>query len=427
VHRRDNFEPPPKMALYAVNVNPTLHNQTSPLTVPPRARSHLASTVKAILTAELRVTARRRRPVVLTAVAFACVAAILLTATGARAATFTWSSPTLVGTPTSPITTVSCASPTLCVAVSGSEVYTSTAPAADQWTAATVDASAPLVVLSCFAWGGLQCVAIDSDGYVFWSQNPAAGARSWVRSRHSIDNQSLGGAEVTGLSCGDEGWCVAVDALGNVLTQYQTPVGGWHTTSDLAEGEGWNLTTVSCTPTFCLVAGIDGSVWVDRATHGVGAWQPAPGVTSDDRMLAKSVSCVTGGLCVLISPDTTTTDPGLDPFGPSSAWSTHWNADQWLNQHPSAVSCASLTLCVGINSAPSDYGIPGIAIVSTSPRYPGSFTGPAATVQTIEPASVGRLKAISCVADSASAGAAQLCAISDSTGHLITGTYPRAG
>lgn len=60
-----------------------------------------------------------------------------------------------------------------------------------------------------------------------------------MRSRHIIDNPDVyvGGGEITGLSCGDAGWCVAVDTRGSVLTQYQTPIGGWHTT-EYVDGYG---------------------------------------------------------------------------------------------------------------------------------------------------------------------------------------------
>jgi hypothetical protein len=94
-----------------------------------------------------------------------------------------------------------------------------------------------------------------------------------VRSRYIIDNPDVyvGGGEITGLSCGDAGWCVAVDTRGSVLAQYQTPIGGWHTT-EYVDGHG--LAAVSCTPTFCLAANGDGGLFPNQATHG-GAWPRA--------------------------------------------------------------------------------------------------------------------------------------------------------
>jgi hypothetical protein len=347
-----------------------------------------------------------------------CVcAAVLLAPAGALAASFTWSSPTLVGARTSPIPSVSCATVALCVAVSSGDVYTSTAPAGGHWTAATIDASAPLVVVSCWDVGGSQCAAIDADGYVFWSQNPAGDAGTWVRSRHPIDID----AEITGLSCGDEGWCVAVDNRGSVLIQYQTPIGGWYTTPYVSDSSS-SLIAVSCTSRFCLAANGYGRVFTNKATQGGAPWPTSNGsgaVKADDGV--SSVSCLSGGQCVLTSPQETTTDPGLNPFGGASAWSVHWNSDTAAYPQPVAVSCAAATLCVGVNHAPLGAGI---AIVSTSPRFPGSFAGPVATDQTIDAPGSGPLDAISCVSDSVRVGAAQLCAVSDDTGHLIIGSYP---
>lgn len=378
--------------------------------------------VKTGLTAQrsplsIRCTAPRRHvPIVLAAVAVICVCAapILLAPTGARAASFSWSSPTLVNARTSAIPSVSCATVNLCVAVSGGEVYTSRAPMDDQWIAATIDPSAPLVEVSC--WAGSQCVAIDADGYVFWTESPYGGA--WVRSRHSIDTA----AQITGLSCADEGWCVAVDARGSVLTQSQTsPIGAWHTTSYVVNGQPGsydNLAAVSCTPAACVAANAHGWLWTNKATQG-GAWTSFGGVRTGYDI--SSVSCLTGGLCVVTGSHETTTDPALDPFGGASAWSVHWNSDPATYPQPTAVSCAAATLCVGVNDAPLGAGI---AIVSTSPRFPGSFTGPTATDQAIDAPGSGPLDAISCAAGAGDFAGTQVCAVSDDTGHLITGTYP---
>jgi hypothetical protein len=201
------------------------------------------------------------------------------------------------------------------------------------------------VEVSC--WAGSQCVAIDADGYVFWTESPYGGA--WVRSRHSIDTA----AQITGLSCGDEGWCVAVDACGSVLTQSQTsPIGAWHTTSYVVNGQPGsydNLAAVSCTPAVCVAANAHGWLWTNKATQG-GAWTSFGGIrTAYD---ISSVSCLTGGSCVVTGPHETTTDPALDPFGGASAWSVHWNSDPATYPQPTAVSCAAATLCVGVNDAP---------------------------------------------------------------------------
>jgi hypothetical protein len=144
----------------------------------------------------------------------------------------------------------------------------------------------------------------------------------------------------------------------------------------------------------------------DRLRHLVG-------VVSDGRFV-----------CVVTGPHETTTDPALNPFGGASAWSVHWNSDPATYPQPTAVSCAASTPCVGVGNAPLGAGY---AIVSTSPRFPGSFTGPTATDQAIDVPGSGPLQAISCAAGTANLAGEQVYAVSDATGHLITGTYPGTG
>lgn len=384
-------------------------------------------------------TPRWRVPVVLAGVALVCVAAILLTATDARAASFTWSTPKLVnvgtsklvgggssplvGAQTSPIPSISCPSINLCVAVSGSDVYTSTAPGADYWTANEIDTSSPLDLVSC--WAGSSCVAIDAAGYVFFTESPSGG--TWLRSRYSIDNPSenVGGGEITGLSCLADG-CVAVDARGSVLTQSgPSPIGAWLTTSYVVNGESGSydsLAAVSCTLTFCVAANAHGWLFANK-TADAGAWTSVGAVRTGYDI--SSVSCLSGGLCVVTGPHETTTDETLNPFGGGSAWSVHWNSDPATYPQPTDVSCASATLCVGVADNP--LGI-GYAEVSSSPRFPGSFTGRAAVDQAVDVPGSGGLDAISCAAGTDYFAGEQVCAISDGTGHLITGTYnPRYG
>jgi hypothetical protein len=359
------------------------------------------------------------------AVGFICVyvVVVLVVPAGARAASFTWTSPTLVTGQTSAIPSVSCTTnnaDSLCVAVSEGDVYINSAPTSDQWTAGTIDPSTPLLQLSCSQ--ATECVAIDADGYVFWSQNPAGGAATWVRSRYSIDTA----AEITGLSC-PYGWCVAVDARGNVLTQQtQSPIRGWETTEHVVNGEPGSyssLSAVSCTIAVCVAANAHGWLFANQSVPG-GAWT-TQGFRAGYHI--SSVSCVNGGLCVVTGPQETTTTETLNPLGGPSAWSVHWNSDPATYPQPTAVSCADTMLCVGVNHAP--LGV-GYAIVSTSPRFPGSFTGRTATDQAIDAPGSGPLDAISCAPSlSARRGVpghtgGQLCAVSDDTGHLIIGTYP---
>ena len=132
----------------------------------------------------------------------------------------TWSTAAQISGGYDTVPSVSCATLTLCVAVSSADVDTSIAPAQNTWTIGDIDPSAALLEVSCPS--ASLCVAVDTDGYVFWSQNPAGGAGTWIRSTHPIDS-----AQITGLSCPSTQLCVAVDALGNVLTSNRPVGGGW--------------------------------------------------------------------------------------------------------------------------------------------------------------------------------------------------------
>lgn len=133
-----------------------------------------------------------------------------------------------------------------------------------------------------------------------------------------------------------------------------------------------------------------------------------------------SVSCLNSGLCVVSGPHETSTDEALDPFAGASDWTTHWNSDPLSFPQPAFVSCASETLSVGVNNDRTGLGY---AIISTAPRFPGSFTGPTATDTAIDAPGSGGLVAISCVAGAENFSGGQVCAVADDTGHLITGTY----
>jgi hypothetical protein len=396
--RRDNFEPASRRQVAGVTVIVGLrkHSQFPPLSD--------------------RLTARRRLlPIVVAGAALVCVAVLLLAASSAPAADFTLSEPALVTSPSAPVSSLSCPTITRCVGVSGGSVYATTPPD-NRWVSSLVDTTSTFVVISC--WPGSSCVAIDAAGFVYFTGNPPASR--WLRSKYSIDTA----AQITGLSC-LAGGCVAVDARGSVLTEADTSgsetaaIGAWHTTSYVGRGDGSydSLNSVSCTPTFCLVGNAHGWLFAQQATHG-GAWTVGPGVRVGYDV--STVSCLPDGQCVVSGPNETSTDEGLDVFGGSSAWTTHWNSDPLSYPQPTAVSCASDTLCVGVNNA--RIGL-GYAIVSTHPVFPGSFTGPAATDTAIDAPGSGGLIAVSCAAGTDNFTGYQACAVADATGHLITGTY----
>lgn len=128
-----------------------------------------------------------------------------------------WSAPYPAGGPAG-LTSVSCASSTLCAAVDGEgNVAVSTEPAAgaSAWHRRLVDPSLGLVAVSCFA--PASCVALDSAGNAFASPNAAAaaspGAAPGSGATWSSTAFDVFGAP-TAISCAATGLCVAVDSTG---------------------------------------------------------------------------------------------------------------------------------------------------------------------------------------------------------------------
>ncbi len=319
-----------------------------------------------------------------------------------------WSAPSQISGGSDTIPSVSCATLTLCVAVSSRDVDTSTAPAQNSWTIGAVDPSAALLEVSCP--DASLCVAIDADGYVFWSQNPAGGAATWVRSPRSIDTT----AQITGLSCASAQLCVAVDTRGNVLTSNHPVGGGWpHVALDVGyPGSTDALTAVSCTTSFCVAGDARGYLFstYDPAAGGA-AWSSGQLVGHN----ISSISCLAGALCVATGPFEVAAT--RDPTAGASAWNLHYNTKAGTFSQPLAVSCATEALCVGIGT---DADATGYAIVSTFPQGPGSFTAdtPIYPAGTLAPGA-SPLESISCVAGTAGA---RVCAVGEATGHIISGS-----
>ncbi len=160
---------------------------------------------------------------------------------------------------------VSCPSDTLCVAVGGRGVDTSTDPAggASTWTQKTsVVASGSFTGISCPVT--TLCVAVTSDGQVVSSSDPADGtAATWT-------TVGLGG-QLAGVSCASATACVAVgqpttSSSGLVYsstTPTSTSAAAWNQTAVSAAVQG-----ISCPSTsFCI--GYENTGSGSSATGGV--------------------------------------------------------------------------------------------------------------------------------------------------------------
>jgi hypothetical protein len=219
------------------------------------------------------------------------------------------------------LTSVSCPSASLCVAVSGGNgpaggrVFTTTAPTSGQWQSALLGGSPDLRAVSCTTT--TICVAVAKAGRIFVSADPTGGAGSW---------QEVGSPtprDLEGISCVATFLCAAGDGGGNILTSTD-PTG-----SNFAEanaGGSVQITGVTCpTTTNCVAVDNNGDVLtsIDLGS-GPTAWTfenlvPFEAESSDHGQFDKNAlwgaSCVSTSLCVLVGANSRIFS-ATDPFAP---------------------------------------------------------------------------------------------------------------
>lgn len=167
--------------------------------------------------------------------------------------------------PTLDLRGISCASPSLCVAV-GQEgrIVTSRNPDGGPlaWRGSVLDSLAHLQGIACVS--GSLCVAGDAGGNLLTATDPVGNPGAWVA------RNGGGSVPITGISCPSASRCVAVDNNGDVLTS-TNPTGGfgsWTFENVIPYQPGPNLQPlpngmfgVSCPlTTFCAIAAANGTV-----------------------------------------------------------------------------------------------------------------------------------------------------------------------
>jgi hypothetical protein len=273
-----------------------------------------------------------------------------LAAAGAHAAApLTWSSSAIPGggTPTA----VSCASESLCLAVSSGGVGFSTSDptsASPTWNPAINDPGQSLNAVSC-APGG-PCVAVDGAG------------KAWVS---GTSFAVPGGGVLTGISCPSAALCVAVDEEGHVFTTTNPGSGGWTLTSS---HPGYDLRAVSCGSTILCVA-VDSGGDVLSTTSPAGKWEEQK---LDSEGLV-SVSCSASGSCVAVDH----AGHALASADPGSLAPTWSNTP--IDSELTAVSCTSTGLCVAVDghgqARASDAPTAPIPLWSASSAGSSALTG----------------------------------------------------
>ena len=252
------------------------------------------------------------------------------------------------------VTAVSCADPSLCVAVDQSgNVITSTDPGGGTaaWTLSGIDSKVSLSGISCP--DEMLCVAVGGtserqfpSGAVMTSTDPTGGAGTW-KVVH-LDTSSL-----TAISCPSPSLCVAIDAAGDVHTS-SDPTGGASAWSSFGvDSTVSGPTAISCpSASLCVAVDDDGNVMTSTdPTGGAGAWtliNLSPDVTGSPDF--DSVGCASATFCVIGSRSNfNSVYITMDPTGGSGAWT----AMPVIPQGTGAVlgiSCPTDSFCVGVDS-----------------------------------------------------------------------------
>jgi hypothetical protein len=240
-------------------------------------------------------------------------------------------SPTVIneGDGATHLTAVSCPSPSFCAAVSGGsnnsnggKVLTSANPTAGQWQVTQLGTPLDLRGVSCGTPS--LCVAVAREGRIFVSTNPTGGASAWKEV-----GTPGGPGDLEGVACVSTLLCAAGNLTGNVLTSIAPVAGGW---GEANAGGSVQITGISC-PTASACVAVDNNADVltsANPTGGPGSWHFENLVpfrpTENGKELQPprnalfSASCASTSLCALVGIDGrvfTATDPFTAPDPPA--------------------------------------------------------------------------------------------------------------
>jgi hypothetical protein len=334
----------------------------------------------------------------LAALSAVSIAAALTFAGSAAATPLTWSVAVGVDAPHE-ISSLSCASTTLCVAVDRqfTDVVTTTKPTAGAaaWTVTPIGTD-DAVGVSC-ALGASStklCVALDCLPQAWWSTNPTGGAGTWTKT--ALGEATCGFHTTTAISCATTAMCVGTDSIGDVIATGDATGAGTEWVFAKVDGST-GINAISC-PSTSLCVGVDNAgnaVTSGSPLGGAGSWT----VTKiDGTSPVLSVSCAVAPTTLCVAADNagnviTTTNPT------GGSWTPAHVDGAGSNSH--GMSCPSSTLCVGVDNE-------GNALMSTNP------TGGEAA-WTKQKLGITVLTAVSCASES-------LCVAADWKGNIYDGT-----
>jgi hypothetical protein len=257
---------------------------------------------------------------------------------GGSAPALSWSAPQPIGNGGS-INSIACPTTTFCAAVdSNGDVLTTTDPAGgpSAWTTTLVGTSSlGFNSISCPTTS--LCVANEAaTGMVYVSTNPTGGASAWTATSLPA------GTAANDLTCPTTTLCLAVDDFGDVLVTTAPASGAW-TTDPVYPGG--NFDSVACASAgLCLAVGPGVSTSTNPA-GGTGAWR------TTRSLLAISSTCPTTSLC-LLGNSTNDIYVSTDPAGGP----TTYHEQQLVDSHSAfatitGITCPSTRDCVAVDDA----------------------------------------------------------------------------
>jgi hypothetical protein len=269
----------------------------------------------------------------------------------------TWSTPVSVssGVSHSELTSVSCASADMCVAVGGEP-----GTAAAYYTTYNGSVWINLVGIDQNTGGGLAAVSCPTAGFCLGLDTIG---QSWQFGGESWQFQlSLGTGLTTGsLSCVSASFCMASAALGTVQELQAYATGGWQPPAVVAYPTG-PLVAASCPAAgLCTVVDEEGNAY----RFSQGTWHWSSGLSRKTGGRIENLSCPTTSFCLA-------TGDYLDTYSWASG---KWTASQQFNGiavgPPGTMSCASPSFCAAVD----DYGVASIwrGKTWTQPRAVGSL------------------------------------------------------
>jgi hypothetical protein len=252
------------------------------------------------------------------------------------------------------LTGVSCPSPNLCVAVDNrGNVVTSTDPTAgtNAWTTTDVDGTNYLQAISCPS--AELCVAVDYQGNVVTSTNPTGTSAAW-------STANIASVPLNGVSCASPSLCVAVDYIrGQAQALISTNPGGaapWAPT----DVDTQDLLAISCAPTsLCVAVGSVGQavVGVLRTTSTTLSCTPTSVTVDSGSTCAATVTDATGG--------TASTPTGTVSFSSDSSGSFSNSSSCMLSAGSCRVTYIPTAVGSGSHKITASYGGDGTHLASS--------------------------------------------------------------